>query len=61
MHLNVNLLNAQFYTDHLLAKTKSLEVNMGAWVVTAGKFTVAYLYIKRSELGDTVRQFADNV
>ena len=32
MQLNRKRLNAQFYTDHLLAKTKSLEGNTGAWI-----------------------------
>ena len=61
MQLNRKRLNAQFYTDHLLAKTKSLDGNTGAWVYTTGKFTAVYPCEKRSEVGDTLRRFADDV
>ena len=42
MQLDSKRLNVQFYINQLLAKTKSLEGNMRAWVCTNGKFTVAY-------------------
>ena len=60
VQLNRKCLNVQFYTDHLLVKTKSLEGNMGARIYTTEKFTVAYLCINNSELGYTLRWFADD-
>ena len=42
IQLNRKCLNAQFYTEYLLHKNKSLEGNMGAWIYTTGNFTVAY-------------------
>ncbi len=61
-HLNPNRkrLNAQFYTDHLVAKTKSLDGNTGAWVYTTGKFTAVYPCALQSEAGDTLKKFADD-
>ena len=41
IQLNSKLLNLQFYTDYLLAKTKSLEGNMGAWIYATRTFTLA--------------------
>ena len=61
MQLNRKRLNAQFYTDHLPAKTKSLDANTGAWVYTTGKFTAEYPCVKRDEAGDTLRRFSDDV
>ena len=61
VQLNRKRLNAQFYTDHLLSKTKSLKGKIGAWIYTTKCFTVAYPCTKRSEVGDALRQFADNV
>ena len=61
MQLNRRRLNAQFYTDHLVAQTKSLDGNTGAWIYTTGKFTTVYPCAKRSEVGDTLRMFADDV
>ena len=61
MQLNRIFPNAQFYTDHLLAKTNSFELNIGAWIYTTGKFNVAYPYKKRSEVGNELQQFADDV
>ena len=52
MQLNRKNLNAQLYTDHLMAKTKSLEGKTGAWIYTNGGFTVAYPCTKRLEVGD---------
>ena len=54
MQLNRKRLNAQFYTDQLLAKTKSLEGNTGAWIYTTGNFTAAYPCTKRSKVGDAI-------
>ena len=61
MQLNWKRLNAQFYIDHLVAKTTSLDGNTGAWVYTTGKFTTVYPCEKRSEAGDTLRRFANDV
>ena len=61
MQLNRNHLNAQFYTDHLMAKTKPLEVNTGVWIYMTGEFTVNYPCTKNSEVGYTLRRFTDNV
>ena len=38
-----------------------MEGNTGAWIYTTGKFTVAYPYTKRSEVGDSLRRFANDV
>ena len=59
--LNRKHLNAQFYTDHLQTKTKSLEGNVGSWIYTTKNFTVAYPCKNRSELGYTLERFADDV
>ena len=61
MQLNRNHVNVQFYTNHLLAKTKYLGGNTGAWVYTNGKFTVAYPCTKLSEVGYTLRLFSYDV
>ena len=61
MQLNRKHLNAQFYTNHLLAKTKSLEGKTIAWDYNTGKFTMAYPCTQHSEVGDTLRQFAADV
>ena len=42
MHLNRTRLNAKFNTDHLLANTKSLEGNTGAWIYNTVSFAVVY-------------------
>ena len=55
------LISAQFYTDHLLEKTKYLEGNMGERIYTTGKFTVAYPCIKSFEIVYTLQTFADDV
>ena len=60
-HLNRKRLNAQIYTDKILAKTKSLEGNTGSWIYTTRKLTVLYPCIKRLEVGDTLRWFVDDV
>ena len=61
IQLNRKHLNAQFYADHLVARTKLLDRNTGAWVYTTGKFTAFYPVAKRLEAGDKLRRFADNV
>ena len=33
MQLSRNHLNSQLYTDHLLTKTKYLEIKMGSWIL----------------------------
>ena len=61
MPLNMKLLNAQFYTDHLLDKNKSLECNMESWIYTTGEFIEAYTYTNNSEVGHKIRRLADDV
>ena len=61
MQFNQKRLNGQFYCDHLVAKTKSLDGNTRAWLYTTGKFTVVYPCGSIREAGDTLRRFADNV
>ena len=61
MQFNRKRLNGQFYCDHLVAKSKSLDGNTGAWLYTTGKFTVVYPCGSRREAGDTLRRFADDV
>ena len=61
MHLNRKRLNAQFYTDHLLDKTKPLEGNMGPCIYTTGIFAVANPFINCSGIGDTLRWFSDDI
>ena len=41
MQLNRKRLNVQFYTEHLLAKNKSLEGNTGVWIYTNGNFKMS--------------------
>ena len=43
MQLNRKRLNAKFYAEHLVARTKSLDRNTGVWVYTTGKFTASTL------------------
>ena len=61
MQFNRKSLNEQFYCYHLVAKTKSLDSNTGAWLYTTGKFTLFYPCGSRREAGDTLRRFANNV
>ena len=61
MQLNRKRLNAQFYTDHFFSKNKSLEGNTGAWIYTNVKITVVYPCTKRSEVGDTLQRFYDDI
>ena len=61
IHLNRNSLNVQFYTDHLLVKNRYLGENKRAWIYTTENFTVAYPCTNSSEVGDTIRRFADDV
>ena len=61
MQFNRKRLNRKFYCDHLVAKTKSLDINTGAWLYTTGEFTVVYPCGSRREAGDTPRRFADDV
>ena len=61
MQLHRKRLNAQFYADHLVARTKFLYGSTGAWVYTTGKFTAAYPVANRLEAGDTLRRCKDNV
>ena len=61
MQFNRKSLNEQFYCDHLVAKTKSLDGNTGAWLYTTGKFTGVYPCRSRPEAGDTLRRFAEDV
>ena len=61
MWLNRKRLNAQFYTDPLLAKTESLEGNTGAWIYTTGNFTVVYSCTNSSELGYNLQYFAGDI
>jgi len=62
-HLNMHRrkLNARFYTDHLVSKVKSLEGMNGAWIFTTGKFTQCYPVESKSEAGDALRRFADDI
>ena len=60
IQLNRKRLDAKLYTDHLLAKTDSLEGNTGAYIYTTGNFTVAYTCIKLSEEVDALQRFADD-
>ena len=48
MQLNRKSLNVQFYTDQLLAKNKSLEGKMVAWIYTNVRLTVVYPFTKSS-------------
>ena len=61
MQLNRKRLNAQFYTDHLLSKVKSLESSTGSWIYTTGNLTVAYPCTYSSEAGYTLQRSADDV
>ena len=61
MQLNRKRINAQFYTDKLLDKSNSLKGNTGARIYTTGKFTVKYPCTNNSEVGDTLRRFANDV
>ena len=61
MQYNCKWLNHQFYTDHLIAKTKSLEGNTGTWVYMTGSFMAVYPVEKRSEVGDTLQRMAKDV
>ena len=59
--LNRKCLDAQFYTNHLLAKTNSLERNTGSSIYSTGIFTVAYSCTNCLEIGDTLRRLSDDV
>ena len=61
MQFNQKRLNGQFYCDHLVAKTRSLNGNKGAWVYTTGSFTAIYIVKIRKEAGNTLRRSADDV
>ena len=61
MNFNRKRLNGQFYCNHLVAKTRSLDGNTGAWVYTAGSFTAVYPVKIRKGAGNTLRRFADDV
>ena len=54
-------MNGQFYCDHLVAKTKSLDGNTGDWLYTMGKFRVVYPCGSIRKAVDTLRRFVDGV
>ena len=62
-HLNWDnrFLKGRWYSDTLLAKTKSLSGNQCSQLYTNGKFTVNYPIKSRKEVGDTLIQFCQDV
>ena len=62
-HLNLNQrrLRDQFYMDHLTSKTKSLNGNVGAWVITNGSFTEVYPVDHRNKVAEALTDFAQDV
>ena len=60
MQLHRKRLNAQFYADHLVARTKFLYGSTGTWVYTIVKFTAVYPVANRLEAGDTLRRYKEN-
>lgn len=61
MNLHRKRLNSHFYVDHLSAKVKSLDGNSGAYLYTNGKFTSVIPCSSRTEAGDTLRRFTEDV
>ena len=61
LHLNRKRLNTTFYTDSLHSRVVSLRGNKCAQVFTNGRFTAVYPTTTKSQTGDSLRSFTEDV
>ena len=61
LHLNRKRLNTTFYTDGLHSRVVSLHGNKCAQVFTNGRFTAVYPTTTKSQTGDALRSFTEDV